>query len=102
MTEHPLPGKTAWESQQWLQDRGHHVSAAQAYLYIGHRLETDPNFPVPDGAEAVIAFAAADMQDVNAARQARTEAFAAQAAQSLTRLRAAVAEKHAEIYPRSA
>jgi hypothetical protein len=76
MTDHPLPGKTEWETQQYRADRGHHVAAAQAYAYLGRRLETDPAFPLPDGAEAVIAQAAAAMQAVAAAREADSEAYA--------------------------
>ena len=89
MTDSPLPGKTEWETRQYFADHGHHVAAAQAYLYIGRRLETDPAYPLPDGTEAVIALAAADMQDVAAAREADSLAWAA-------RRRAALLEALAE------
>ena len=94
-TDNPLPGRTDWESSQYLKDHGHRVAAAQAYRYIGRLIETDPAFPLPDDSEAVIALAAAAMKDIHTRRSASAEAYAAE---GLARIHAAVAE----MYPRSA
>ena len=75
MTEHTLPGKTGHETHEYLRDHGHRITAAQAYRYIWRRIETDPNFPLPDGCEAVIALAAAATQDAHTARTADAEAY---------------------------
>ena len=48
-----------------------------AYHAIGRRLETDPDFPLPDGCDAVIAEAATAMQEAHARRTADAEAYAA-------------------------
>ena len=77
MTETNLPGRTDWETQQYLRDHGHRVAAAQAYRYLARRIETDPTYPLPEGSEAVIAHAAAAMQDVHATRTADAEAYVA-------------------------
>src|ERR1035441_10274217 len=45
MIETNLPGKTAWESQQYRRDHGHRVAAAQAYRYLARRIETDESYP---------------------------------------------------------
>lgn len=64
-TEHEnLPGRTEWESHQYLRDHGHRVAAAQAYRYLASRIETDDTYPLPEGSEAVIAAAAAAMQRI--------------------------------------
>src|ERR1035441_5528520 len=47
MIETNLPGKTAWESQQYRRDHGHRVAAAQAYRYLARRIETDESYPLP-------------------------------------------------------
>ena len=73
-----LPGRTAWESHEYLKDHGHRVAAAEAYSYLAHRIQTDDTYPLPADADTVIAAAATAMQDVHAARQARLEAYAAQ------------------------
>ncbi len=99
MTESNLPGRTEWESNEWRRDRGHRVAVIEAYRYLAIRTETDPSFPLPDNADALIASAAAAMQDISATRTADAEAYAAR---SLANIHAAVAEVHAEIYPRSA
>ena len=75
-----LPGRTGRETQQYRADRGHHVAAAQAYSYIGHLLETDDDYPLPEGSEDVIALAAAAMQAVHARRMASVAAYAAERA----------------------
>ena len=89
MTDQTLPGRTEHETHEYLRDHGHRITAALAYRYLASRIETDDDYPLPDGSEAVIAEAAATMRDVHAARQASAEAYAAA---SLTRLHAAVAE----------
>ena len=78
MTESILPGKTAWETREYLRDHGHRIAAAQAYAYLGHLIETDGSYPLPEGSDGVIARAAAAMQDVHAARVASVEAYAAE------------------------
>jgi len=83
MDKPTLPWRTEWETRQCLQGRGHRVAAAQAYRYIARRLETDDTYPLPDGAETVIAMAAAAMQ-------------------SLARLHAGVAETVAAMQPGAA
>ena len=91
MTESILPGKTERETHRYYADRGHHVAAAQAYSYIGHLLETDDDYPLPEGSEAVIALAAAAMQAVHARRMASAEAYAAER-------RAAIQASSDEVY----
>lgn len=94
MSETNLPGKTAWESQQYRKDHGHRVAAAQAYRYLARRIETDENCPLPPGSEAVIALAAAAMQNVLAARTASAEAYAAE---RVAAIRSAASETYAGI-----
>ena len=72
MTEN-LPGKTDWETHQYLKDHGHRVAAAQAYRYLAKRIETDDSYPLPPGNEAVIAHAAAAMQSLAAIHAAVAE-----------------------------
>ena len=74
---------TDWARAQHDADNGHRIAAAQAYRYIAKRLEADDSYPLPDGAEAVIAAAAAAMA-------------------SLDRLHAGVAETVAAMQPASA
>jgi hypothetical protein len=94
MSEINLPGKTDWESQQYRKDHGHRVAAAQAYRYLARQIEDDESYPLPPGSEAVITLAAAAMQDANAARTARIEAYAAQ---RLVIIRSAASETHTAI-----
>ncbi len=93
MNETNLPGKTGRETHQYLLDRGHRIAAAQAYRYLGRLIEASDAFPLPDGAEAVIALAAAAaaMHDVTAAWQASAEAYAHERAAAIHK---AVAEMH--------
>ena len=77
MTEQMLPGRTAWESHEYLRDHGHRVAAVEAYRYIAKRLETDPSYPLPPGAETVIAMAAAAMQSLDRLHAAVDVAVAA-------------------------
>ena len=84
MTEHNLPGRTDWESQQYRRDHGHRVAAAQAYHYLGRLIETDDSFPLPEDSEAVITAAAAAMQAYAAARMAAIEAAAAETCAAIT------------------
>ncbi len=83
MDKPTLPWRTGRETREYLKDHGHRVAAIHAYRYIAKRLETDDSDPLPDGAEAVIAAAAAAMQ-------------------SLAELHAAVDETVAAMEPRSA
>jgi cellulase/cellobiase CelA1 len=99
MIETNLPGKTAWESQQYRRDHGHRVAAAQAYRYLARRIETDESYPLPPVSEAVIALAAAAMQDVHADRLASAEAYAAGRVAAIT---GAARDTHARITGRSA
>jgi len=72
-----LPGRTDWETRQYLKDHGHRVAAAQAYRYLASRIETDDDYPLPAGSEAVIARAEAAMQSVAAIREVARETNAA-------------------------
>ena len=99
MTESILPGKTVRETHQYRADRGHHIAAAQAYSYIGHLLETDDDYPLPEGSEAVIALAAAAMQAVHARRMASVAAYAAERRAAI---QAASDEVYAATQPRKA
>ena len=90
-----LPGRTEWETREYYKDHGHHIAAAQAYTYLGHLLETNPAFPLPDGAEEVIAAAAAAMEGIASARRDAAEA-------SLAKLHAAVDQTVADMDSRSA
>ena len=92
MDESVIPGKTPWESREYLRDHGHRIAAAQAYTYLGHLIETNPAFPLPDGAEEVIAAAAAAMEGIASARRDAAEA-------SLGRIHAAVAETVTAMQP---
>ena len=83
MDKPTLPWRTERETREYLRDHGHRVAAVYAYRYIAKRLETDDSYPLPDGAEAVIAAAAAAMA-------------------SLDRLHAGVAETVAAMQPASA
>ena len=65
MDKPTLPWRTEWETRQCLQDRGHRVAATEAYRYIARRIEADDDYPLPDGAEAVIAMAAAAMASLD-------------------------------------
>ena len=99
MTESTLPGRTERETSEYHRDRGRRVTAAQAYHYIGRLIETDDDYPLPDGAAAVIAAAAAAMQDIAARREASAEAYAAERREAI---RAAATETHAAIFAGSA
>ena len=46
MTESNLPGRTRWETHEYLRDHGHRVAAAQAYRYLAKRIEADPDYPL--------------------------------------------------------
>ena len=92
MTESILPGKTEWETREYLRDHGHRIAAAQAYGYLGHLIETSPGFPLPAGAEEVIAAAAAAMEGIASARRNAAEA-------SLARIHAAVDETVTAMQP---
>ncbi len=76
MDKPTLPWRTERETRQCLQDQGHRIAAAQAYAYIGRVIETDPDFPLPPGAEDIIALAAATMEAIAARRIASAEAYA--------------------------
>jgi hypothetical protein len=69
MDKPTLPGRTEWESREYLKDHGHRIAVVMAYRYIAKRIETDPDFPLPLDAEAVIARAAAAMQSLAALRE---------------------------------
>ena len=95
MTESILPGRTEWETREYFRDHGHRIAAAQAYGYLGHLIETNPGFPLPAGAEEVIAAAAAAMDGIASARRNAAEA-------SLAKLHAAVDQTVADMDSRSA
>jgi hypothetical protein len=67
---------TPREREQHDADNGHRIAAAQAYRYLGRVIETDPTYPLPPGAEDIIALAAATMENINARRIASAEAYA--------------------------
>ena len=71
-----LPGRTDWETREYLKDRGHRVAAIQAYRYIASRLETDDTYPLPPGSDALIARASAAMQSLAKLREAADEVYA--------------------------
>ena len=93
--EENLPGRTEWETREYRRDHGHRIAAAQAYGYLGHLIETNPGFPLPAGAEEVIAAAAAAMDGIASARRNAAEA-------SLAKLHAAVDQTVADMDSRSA
>ena len=72
-----LPGRTDWETRQYLKDRGHRVAAAQAFHYLARRIETDDTYPLPPGSDALIARAAAAMQSLAKLHEAAGEVYAA-------------------------
>ena len=84
MTANNLPGRTDWESREYRKDHGHRVAAAQAYLYIGRAIETDPDYPLPPDAEAVIALAYEAMQAYAAGRRDAIKAAAAETSAAIT------------------
>ena len=71
-----IPGRTDWESHQYLRDHGHRVAAAQAYRYLARRIEDDDTFPLPPGSDAVITRAAAAMESLARLREAAHEVYA--------------------------
>ncbi len=73
MTDHPLPGKTKWETQ----DQCHRIAAIHAFRYLARRVEADPAYPLPENAGDIIALAAAAMEDAPPAGSADAEAYAA-------------------------
>ena len=81
MTEN-LPGKTTWETREYLRDQGHRVAAIHAYRYLASRLETDESFTLPADADAVIQHAADAMQKLDALRAEIAKANAAMPAAS--------------------
>lgn len=70
-----LPGKTDWETRQYRKDRGHRVAAAQAMHYLGRKIETDPDYPLPPGSDALIAAAAAAMESLAKLHEAVGEVY---------------------------
>ena len=99
MTESTLPGRTERETDQYLRDHGHRIAVAHAYTYLGHLIETDGSYPLPEGSDGVIARAAAAMQDVHTARVASVEAYAAERRAAI---KAASDEVYAATQPRKA
>ena len=93
MDESVIPGKTPWESREYLRDHGHRIAAAQAYAYLGHLIETDPSYPLPVGAKEVVAAAAAAMEGMANARRNAAEA-------SLAKIHAAADEVYAVTQPK--
>lgn len=77
MDKPTLPWRTERETREYLKDHGHRVAAIHAYRYIAKRLETDPSYPLPPGAETVIAMAAAAMQSLDRLHAAVDVAVAA-------------------------
>lgn len=74
--EDPLPGRTAWESHQYLLDHGHRVAVAQAHRYLADRIEADDNYPLPDGSDALVAEAASAFAAREQIRDAAREVLA--------------------------
>ena len=77
MDKPTLPWRTERETREYLKDHGHRVAAIHAYRYIAKRLETDDTYPLPPGAEAVIAMAAAAMASLDRLHAAVDVAVAA-------------------------
>ena len=77
MDKPTLPWRTERETHEYLRDRGHRIAAAQAFRYLGRLIETDDDYPLPDGAEAVIAMAAAAMASLDRLHAAVDVAVAA-------------------------
>ena len=71
-----IPGRTEWESRQYLLDHGHRVAVAQAHRYIASQIEADENYPLPDGSDALVAEAAAALARRLAIRDAAAETLA--------------------------
>ena len=90
MTESNLPGRTDWESREYRRDHGHRVAAAEAYAYLGRLIETDPTYPLPRGAEEVIAAASAAMAGMANARRNAAEASLARLHGGLDETKAAM------------
>src|SRR5437870_4204769 len=57
MTDNPLPGRTAWETHQYLKDYGHRAAVVAAHRAFADELEADENCPVPPGNDIVVATA---------------------------------------------
>ena len=55
MNEDALPGRTAWETQQYLKDHGHSAEVVQAHRDFADFLEADEDGPVPPGKDIVVA-----------------------------------------------
>lgn len=51
MTEHNLPGRTEWESQQYRTDGGMHARLARGLIDMGHYIRTHPDLPIPADVE---------------------------------------------------
>ena len=77
MDKPTLPWRTGRETREYLKDHGHRVAAIHAYRYIAKRLEADDSYPLPDGAEAVIAAAAAAMASLDRLHAGVAETVAA-------------------------
>jgi hypothetical protein len=99
MDQPTLPGRTEVETLRCLQDRGHRIAVAQAMAYVGRVIETDDDFPLPPGSDAIVALAAATMKDMAARRQARAEAYAHE---RLAAMHAAAGEVYAATQPNGA
>ena len=57
MTETLLPGRTEWETREYLKDHGHRAAVAQAHRHFADMLEADEDCPVPPGNDIVVAAA---------------------------------------------
>jgi hypothetical protein len=51
MTGTPLPGKTQWETDQYLADGGMHARLAQSLIEAAHFIRTHPDLPIPHSVE---------------------------------------------------
>lgn len=52
-----LPGKTRWETHQYLKDQGHRAAVIAAHRAFADLLEADEDSPVPPGNDIVVAAA---------------------------------------------
>lgn len=57
MTDTLLPGRTAWETAQYLKDHGHRAAVVAAHRAFADFLEADDGGPVPPGKDIVVAAA---------------------------------------------
>lgn len=52
--EQVIPGRTAWEKQQYRKDQGHRAAIAAAHRAFADFLEADDRSPLPPGADFAV------------------------------------------------